>query len=103
MKAPFFEGTDSVSMSLYALDRNAVEKSASCELHRVSEAYRPHPPFSAHVERILLEIVGRRVFFRCRSTLISTFTTSLSFKTLLTRRPHLFRTPDGILPSGMPS
>src|SRR5256885_14837965 len=51
MKAPFFEGTDSVSMFLYALDRNAVEKSASCELHRVSEAYRPHPPFSAHFER----------------------------------------------------
>ena len=75
MKAPFFEGTDSVSMFLYALDRNAVEKSASCELHRVSEAYRPHPPFSARFEHILL----------------------------LTRRPLLLAPQMGSFLHGMPS
>src|SRR5438270_1540294 len=56
--ALFFEGTDNVSMSLYARDINAVEKSVSCELHRASAAYRPQPPFSAHFEHIRLEIVG---------------------------------------------
>src|SRR5437016_5809968 len=49
-KAPSFEGTDNVSMSLYAVDRNAVEKSVSCAIHRASAAYRPYPPLSAHFE-----------------------------------------------------
>src|SRR5207248_10711386 len=81
--ALFFEGTDNVSMSLYARDRNVVEKSVPCELHRASAVYRPHPPFSAHFEHIRLEIVGLDQFFRHRSTLFSIFTALLSFKTPL--------------------
>src|SRR5947209_8484559 len=80
-----------------------MEKSASCDLHRVSEAYRPHPPFSAHFEHILLGIVSIRLFFRRWSTLFSTFITSLSFKALLTRRPLLFAPQMGSFLHGMPS
>ena len=90
-------------MSLYARDRNAVEKSVSYELHRASAAYRPHPPISAHFEHIRLEIVGLDQFFRHRSTLFSIFTASLSFKALLTRRPLLFAPQMGSFLHGLPS
>ena len=83
-KTPFFEGIYRVSISLYGLDRNAAEKSASCELHRVCEPSRPHPPFPAHFEHIVLEIVGLYQLFQCKSALIFTFTASLSFKVLRT-------------------